>query len=141
MVLLDEDILDFALTKSGLQQRRLKMVHAPSIKSDRLETTGAVRDVTSIEDIVAIESEPYDENVAARSIYDLLTATAGLHPEVTTRLLRATASLCNSLIHERAVLFRFLDVGVTRGAACNGQLSRSAIDRFPSHTARPQGQS
>jgi len=45
------------------------------------KTTGAVRDVTSIEDIVAIESEPYDENIAARSIYDLLTATAGSTPK------------------------------------------------------------
>ncbi|HTZ65905.1 MAG TPA: AMP-binding protein [Roseiarcus sp.] len=44
-------------------------------------TTRAVRDVRSIEDIVAIESEPYDQNVAARSLYDLLRATATLHPE------------------------------------------------------------
>jgi len=40
-----------------------------------------MRDVKSIDDIVAIESEPYDKHVTARSLYDLLTATAELHPE------------------------------------------------------------
>lgn len=45
------------------------------------KTTKAVRDVKSIDDIVAIESEPYDKHVTARSLYDLLTATAELHPE------------------------------------------------------------
>lgn len=40
-----------------------------------LRTTKAVRDIKSIEDIIAIESEPYDENVAARSIHDLLTGS------------------------------------------------------------------
>lgn len=45
------------------------------------KTTRAVRDVLSIEDIVAIEAAPYDQNVAAHSLYDLLKATAGLHPD------------------------------------------------------------
>ena len=42
----------------------------------RLKTTRAVADVRTIEDIVAIESHPYDELVTAQNLYDLLRATA-----------------------------------------------------------------
>ncbi len=52
-----------------------------STSHNLLRTTRAVRDVKTIGDIVAIESEPYDKNVAAHSLYDLLSATAGLHPQ------------------------------------------------------------
>lgn len=41
-----------------------------------LRTTRPVLDVRTIEDIVAIESRPYDELVTARSLYDLFLATA-----------------------------------------------------------------
>ncbi len=41
-----------------------------------LKTTRPVMDVRSIEDIVAIESRPYDELVTARNLYDLFLATA-----------------------------------------------------------------
>jgi fatty-acyl-CoA synthase len=40
-----------------------------------LKTTRPVREVRTIEDVVAIESQPYDELVTARNIYDLLLAT------------------------------------------------------------------
>ncbi|MDP2119029.1 MAG: AMP-binding protein [Hoeflea sp.] len=42
----------------------------------RLNTTRPVARVGTIEDIVAIESRPYDELVTARNIYDLFRATA-----------------------------------------------------------------
>lgn len=41
-----------------------------------LKTTRPVAEVRTIEDIVAIESHPYDELVTARNLYDLLRATA-----------------------------------------------------------------
>jgi len=41
-----------------------------------LRTTRPVATVRTIEDIVAIESRPYDELVTARNLYDLLRATA-----------------------------------------------------------------
>ncbi|GGE51496.1 putative long-chain-fatty-acid--CoA ligase [Primorskyibacter flagellatus] len=41
-----------------------------------LRTTRPVRPVRGIDDIRAIESRPYDENVTARTLYDLLLATA-----------------------------------------------------------------
>lgn len=41
-----------------------------------LKTTRPVRDVRTIEDVVAIESRPYDELVTARNLYDLFLATA-----------------------------------------------------------------
>ena len=43
---------------------------------DSLRTTRPVAEVRTIEDIVAIESRPYDELVTARNLYDLLLATA-----------------------------------------------------------------
>ncbi len=41
-----------------------------------LRTTRPVMDVRTIEDIIAIESRPYDELVTARNLYDLFLATA-----------------------------------------------------------------
>ena len=41
-----------------------------------LKTTRPVMDVRTIEDVVAIESRPYDELVTARNLYDLFLATA-----------------------------------------------------------------
>ena len=55
--------------------------HAQMRAPPILKTTRALRYVKSINDIVAIESEPYEANIAARSLYDLLKATAALHPE------------------------------------------------------------
>ena len=46
-----------------------------------LKTTKAVRDVLTIADIEALEAEPYDALVPARTLLDLLRATAHLHPE------------------------------------------------------------
>ena len=43
---------------------------------DSLRTTRPVAEVRTIEDIVGIESRPYDELVTARNLYDLLLATA-----------------------------------------------------------------
>jgi acyl-CoA synthetase (AMP-forming)/AMP-acid ligase II/enoyl-CoA hydratase/carnithine racemase len=44
--------------------------------SPRLKTTRPVAQVRTIEDIVAIESRPYDELVTARNLYDVFLATA-----------------------------------------------------------------
>lgn len=41
-----------------------------------LKTTRPVRQVRTIEDVVAIESRPYEEMVTARNLYDLFLATA-----------------------------------------------------------------
>ena len=41
-----------------------------------LRTTRPIRPVRGLDDIRAIESRPYDENVTARTLYDLLLATA-----------------------------------------------------------------
>jgi fatty-acyl-CoA synthase len=46
-----------------------------------MKTTRAARDVITIADIEALESRPYDELVPARSLIDLLQATADLHPD------------------------------------------------------------
>jgi fatty-acyl-CoA synthase len=45
------------------------------------KTTRAARDVVTIADIEALESQPYDELVPARTLVDLLRATARLHPD------------------------------------------------------------
>ena len=69
-----------------------------------LKTTKAIRDVKSIDDIRDIESAPYDENVAARSLYDLLTATAELHaerPALTTLLADCLPEPASSLTHRQ----------------------------------------
>ena len=45
-----------------------------------MKTTRAVRDVITIADIEALEARPYDELIPARTLIDLLRATAHLHP-------------------------------------------------------------
>ena len=45
------------------------------------KTTRATRDVVSIADIEALEALPYDELIPARTLLDLLRATAELHPD------------------------------------------------------------
>ena len=52
-----------------------------------MKTTRAVRDVITIADIEALEGRPYDELVPARTLIDLLRATAHAHsdrPAITT---------------------------------------------------------
>ncbi len=44
-------------------------------------TTRAVRDVITIADIEALEARPYDELIPARTLLDLVWATAALHPD------------------------------------------------------------
>ena len=44
-------------------------------------TTRAVRDVITIADIEALESRPYNELIPARTLIDLLRATARAHPD------------------------------------------------------------
>ncbi|HEY1723329.1 MAG TPA: AMP-binding protein [Magnetospirillaceae bacterium] len=46
-----------------------------------LKTTRAARDVISIADIEALEAQPYDAVIPARTLLDLLRATATLYPE------------------------------------------------------------
>ena len=46
-----------------------------------MKTTRAARDVITIADIEALEAQPYDALVPARTLIDLLRATAELHPE------------------------------------------------------------
>ena len=46
-----------------------------------LKTTKATRDIVAIADIEALEAEPYDTLIPARTLLDLLRATAHLHPE------------------------------------------------------------
>ena len=46
-----------------------------------METTRAARDVVTIADIEALEAHPYDELVPARTLIDLLRATAHWHPD------------------------------------------------------------
>jgi fatty-acyl-CoA synthase len=45
------------------------------------KTTKALRDVVTIADIEALEAHPYDELIPARTLIDLLRATASLHPD------------------------------------------------------------
>jgi fatty-acyl-CoA synthase len=46
-----------------------------------MKTTRAARDVVTIADIEALETRPYDELIPARTLLDLLRATADLHPD------------------------------------------------------------
>ena len=46
-----------------------------------MKTTRAARDVITIADIEALESRPYDELIPARTLIDLLRATAHFHPD------------------------------------------------------------
>jgi fatty-acyl-CoA synthase len=66
------------------------------------KTTRAVRNVRSVDDIAAIEAAPYDENVPAQSLYDLLVATATRHPDrpaLTTLSEKTFAEPAASLTH------------------------------------------
>lgn len=49
---------------------------AAPLNTAQLKTTRPVAEVRSLDDIVAIESRPYDDLVTARNIYDLFRATA-----------------------------------------------------------------
>jgi fatty-acyl-CoA synthase len=53
------------------------------MSSDRraTKTTKATRDVVTIADIEALEAQPYDDLVPARTLLDLVRATAHLHPD------------------------------------------------------------
>jgi fatty-acyl-CoA synthase len=76
-------------------------------RSPIFRTTRAVRDVKSIDDIVAIESEPYDANVSARSLFDLVTATPKQHPDrpaVTTLAADHSLDPLSSLTHSQLLL-------------------------------------
>ncbi len=52
------------------------MLNMPAMK-----TTRAAREVITIADIEALEAQPYDELIPARTLIDLLRATAHLHPD------------------------------------------------------------
>lgn len=45
-----------------------------------MKTTRAIRTITSIKDIEALEAVPYDALVPAHTLLDLFRATAALHP-------------------------------------------------------------
>ena len=51
-----------------------------SADATSLKTTRAARAVVSIADIEALEAMPYDDLIPARTLLDLLRATAQLHP-------------------------------------------------------------
>lgn len=91
-------------------------------------TTRPVLDVRTIEDIVAIESRPYDELVTARNLYDLFLATArhcGDRPALTVLRSPDPADVGVSLTHRRllgeitraANLFASLGLGPANGVA------------------------
>lgn len=69
-----------AAIRARLRRCRWRMNATMAAHRD-FKTTRAVRDVRGIEDIAIIESAPYDENIPARSLYDLLLATANNHPD------------------------------------------------------------
>jgi len=86
-----------------------------------IKTTRSVCDVKTIDDIVAIESIPYDEHVPARSLYDLVRATATLHaerPALTAVSSDRNPEPASSLTH-REVLFE-----TTRAANLFASLER-----------------
>lgn len=93
-----------------------------------LKTTRPVRDVRTIEDIIAIEATPYDELVPAHNLYDLFLATAGLvGDQKALTVLRSPdpADMGVSLTHREllgevtraANLFRSLGVAPGKGVA------------------------
>lgn len=53
---------------------------AASPAMSAMKTTRAARDVVTIADIEALEAQPYDELIPAKTLIDLLRATAALHP-------------------------------------------------------------
>jgi fatty-acyl-CoA synthase len=46
-----------------------------------MKTTRAVRDVITIADIEVLEAQPYDDAIPAKTLIDLLRATAHVHPD------------------------------------------------------------
>lgn len=93
-----------------------------------LKTTRPVRPVRSVEDIHAIEALPYDDLVTARSLYDLLRATAlhhGDRPALTVLNSPDPAHVGVALTHagllaavtRAANLFRALGLAPGRGVA------------------------
>ncbi|RST85344.1 acyl-CoA synthase [Aquibium carbonis] len=93
-----------------------------------LKTTRPVLDVRTIEDIVAIESRPYDELVTARNLHDLFLATArhgGDRKALTVLHSPDPAAIGSSLTHAQllaeitraANLFRSLGLEPGRGVA------------------------
>jgi fatty-acyl-CoA synthase len=75
-----------------------------------MKTTKASRDVVTIADIEALEAHPYDELVPARTLIDLLRATAGLHPDrpaITTvpggGFLRRSSTISHRDLYKRAI--------------------------------------
>ena len=93
-----------------------------------LRTTRPVREVKTIEDIVAIESRPYDELVTARNLHDLFLATArhvGAQKALTVLRSPDPADVGVSLTHagllgeitRAANLFRALGLETGKGVA------------------------
>lgn len=67
-----------------------------------MKTTRAVRDVVTIADIEVLESQPYDDLIPARTLIDLLRATARLHsdrPALTTIPAGGFAGLSSTVSH------------------------------------------
>lgn len=94
----------------------------------QLRTTRPVRTVRSIEDIVAIEAQPYDDLVTAHTLYDLFLATAqhaGDRPALTVLRSPDPADVGLSLTHagllgeitRSANLFRALGLAPGQGVA------------------------
>ena len=92
-----------------------------------LKTTRPVRRVTSIADIEAIEAAPYDAQVTARNLHDLLRATALHHGDrpALTVLAKADPARATTLTHadlladvtRAANLFRSLGLTPDQGVA------------------------
>jgi len=86
------------------------------------KTTRAARNVVSIADIEALEALPYDELIPARTLLDLLRATAKLHPDrpaLTTippgGYAGRSLTLSHRDLHRRAVRAANLFRGLTGG--------------------------
>jgi acyl-CoA synthetase (AMP-forming)/AMP-acid ligase II/enoyl-CoA hydratase/carnithine racemase len=96
------------------------MVRAP-------KTTRFIKPVRTIEDIVALERQPYDELVPARNLYQLFEADALLHPERPALTVMKTGDLEEAAVQfshrellgkisQAANLFRSLGVTADTGA-------------------------
>jgi fatty-acyl-CoA synthase len=89
-------------------------------------TTRFTRPVKAIEDIVALERQPYDELVPARNLHQLFEATAELHPDRPALTVMKTGDLDEAAAHyshrellggisQAANLFRSLGVRADHG--------------------------
>ena len=96
------------------------MVRAP-------KTTRFIKPISTIEDIVALERQPYDELVPARNLYQLFEANALLHPERPALTVMRTGDLEEAAVQfshrellgnisQSANLFRSLGVTADTGA-------------------------